>query len=169
MALVLIQTSVIWGGITVRPTRRVRTQQGLSCACPENTVDENGNGTSCPPVVNDVDDCAGNPCLNGGVCFDGDGEHTCECSNGFEGANCETAATPTCPLGEQFVSSIFIPANEYEFSYRGNQWVGTGVQSAEGHMGYTAAGSWIAHKWMNLPAGALFAGQTCYFFDHNAD
>lgn len=33
-----------------------------------------------------IDDCAGVECQNGGICIDG----SCQCPNGYEGANCET-------------------------------------------------------------------------------
>ncbi len=145
------------------------TAGAFTCTCPAETLDENGDGTSCPPGVNEVDDCADNPCLNGGACFDGDGTYTCECSNGFEGPNCETASTPTCPVGEALTSSIFVPANEYDFPFGQQYWIDTGVQSDDGHFGYTTGGSWTAYKWVNIPAGALFAEQVCYFYDHNTE
>ena len=37
-----------------------------------------------------VDECASNPCQNGGTCSDGFNEYTCSCVAGYEGANCET-------------------------------------------------------------------------------
>ena len=35
------------------------------------------------------DDCAPNPCQNGGTCTDGANSYTCTCAAGFTGANCE--------------------------------------------------------------------------------
>jgi hypothetical protein len=37
----------------------------------------------------DVDDCASNPCQNGGACDDGVNSYTCHCAPGFTGQNCE--------------------------------------------------------------------------------
>lgn len=37
----------------------------------------------------ETDECAGNPCENGGTCADGIGEFTCTCAAGFFGAACE--------------------------------------------------------------------------------
>jgi hypothetical protein len=40
-------------------------------------------------VTNDVDDCAGNPCLNGGTCSDELYSFGCTCPDGFWGKRCE--------------------------------------------------------------------------------
>ena len=50
------------------------------------------SGDSCET---DVDDCAGDPCQNGGTCIDGVNAYTCTCATGFEGTNCEEAL-PVC-------------------------------------------------------------------------
>ena len=34
------------------------------------------------------DDCASNPCLNGGTCYDGFRNFTCVCASGYSGGNC---------------------------------------------------------------------------------
>jgi hypothetical protein len=41
------------------------------------------------PVQPD-DDCASDPCLNGGTCVDGDDAYTCDCKDGYDGDDCET-------------------------------------------------------------------------------
>ncbi|KAL9974664.1 hypothetical protein ACROYT_G011727 [Oculina patagonica] len=37
-----------------------------------------------------IDDCAPNPCENGGACIDGIQDYSCTCADGFEGRNCST-------------------------------------------------------------------------------
>lgn len=37
----------------------------------------------------DADQCASNPCLNGGGCTDGNNFYSCSCVPGFTGINCE--------------------------------------------------------------------------------
>ena len=38
----------------------------------------------------DINECAINPCLNGGTCTDGVNNYTCSCAAGFTGKDCET-------------------------------------------------------------------------------
>jgi hypothetical protein len=45
------------------------------------------SGASCET---DIDDCARNPCFNGGTCTDGVDAFTCTCAAGFSGVQCET-------------------------------------------------------------------------------
>lgn len=37
----------------------------------------------------DIDRCASDPCLYGGVCHDKVNSYTCVCPSGFTGVNCE--------------------------------------------------------------------------------
>jgi|GEM_PF-559780 len=60
-----------------------------ACVCPAGY-----SGTSCE--TND-DDCAPNPCLNGGVCTDGVDGYSCACPAGFEGTQCETNIDDCAP------------------------------------------------------------------------
>ena len=39
----------------------------------------------------DTDECASDPCQNGGTCEDGENGYTCTCADGWEGDNCETS------------------------------------------------------------------------------
>ena len=43
-------------------------------------------GTNCQ---SNIDDCASNPCYNGGVCKDSLNSFTCDCPLGFSGSRCE--------------------------------------------------------------------------------
>ena len=36
----------------------------------------------------DIDDCAVQPCLNGGTCIDAVNDYTCNCAVGYTGKNC---------------------------------------------------------------------------------
>ena len=38
--------------------------------------------------VTDIDECASNPCLNGGTCVDRLDGFTCQCTSGFTGPIC---------------------------------------------------------------------------------
>ena len=40
-------------------------------------------------LMTGVNECASNPCQNGGFCEDGDRGYTCSCADGFLGANCQ--------------------------------------------------------------------------------
>lgn len=37
----------------------------------------------------DIDECASNPCQNGGTCNDAVNSYTCLCVPGYTGSNCE--------------------------------------------------------------------------------
>lgn len=41
-------------------------------------------------VVLDVQECSTiNPCLNNGTCFNNNGSYSCQCTEGWQGQNCE--------------------------------------------------------------------------------
>ena len=40
------------------------------------------------PII-DINECGSNPCLNEGLCRDGDNGYQCECAVGYAGRNCE--------------------------------------------------------------------------------
>ena len=39
-------------------------------------------------ILSDVDDCADQPCQNGGNCTDAVNDFTCNCAAGYSGKNC---------------------------------------------------------------------------------
>ena len=51
------------------------------CQCPD--------GFSGEICESNIDECANNPCQNGGTCLDYINEHKCICRSGFSGPNCE--------------------------------------------------------------------------------
>lgn len=58
------------------------------------TVDRRPALTVCWDGLLDTDDCALNPCQNGGTCIDGVHSYTCACPNGYSGQTC---GIPVCP------------------------------------------------------------------------
>lgn len=48
-----------------------------------------GNKCVCPEGVNCVGACSSGPCLNGATCHNTGNEYYCQCSNGYNGTNCE--------------------------------------------------------------------------------
>ncbi|KAI8512834.1 hypothetical protein Bbelb_094730 [Branchiostoma belcheri] len=44
----------------------------------------------------DIDECASNPCQNGGTCQDGVNSYSCRCPTGFLGDNCESDYLDWC-------------------------------------------------------------------------
>lgn len=57
---------------------------GFWCDC-------NNTGYTGSTCIDNIDECAYNPCLNNGVCFDNYGSYLCQCVAGFGGTNCEIA------------------------------------------------------------------------------
>uniref|UniRef100_A0A8D0L8D7 Delta-like protein n=1 Tax=Sphenodon punctatus TaxID=8508 RepID=A0A8D0L8D7_SPHPU len=45
-------------------------------------------GFAGPRCELNIDDCAGNPCANGGTCLDGPNSYTCSCTLGYGGKDC---------------------------------------------------------------------------------
>ena len=41
-------------------------------------------------LLSDIDDCADQPCQNGGNCTDAVNDYTCVCVAGYSGKNCST-------------------------------------------------------------------------------
>ena len=73
-------------------------------------------GTSC---VN-IDDCAPNPCQNGGSCVDGVASYTCTCAGGFTGVNCEIGGCPTGSTafqGRCYQAFFTLPPSSAPFNY----------------------------------------------------
>ena len=69
------------GHETVAPT----TTSDGQCAC---DAHYDGDGVVC----HNINDCASEPCQNGGTCQDGLGTHSCTCVGGFTGDDCETCS-----------------------------------------------------------------------------
>ena len=40
-------------------------------------------------IISDIDECASDPCQNGGTCTDGINGYLCTCPAGFEGVICQ--------------------------------------------------------------------------------
>ena len=44
----------------------------------------------------DIDDCAVQPCLNGGACVDAVNDYNCICADGYTGKNCSIGKNVIC-------------------------------------------------------------------------
>ena len=44
----------------------------------------------------DIDDCAVQPCLNGGTCIDAVNDYSCNCVDGYTGKNCSVGKNSVC-------------------------------------------------------------------------
>ena len=42
-------------------------------------------------LYSDIDECASNPCQNGGTCADDVNRYDCTCEAGYTGSDCETS------------------------------------------------------------------------------
>ena len=57
--------------------------------CPDVTTTAPETVTSCPTPEQEVDYCAGSPCLNGGTCHNATGGYVCTCPEYFFGNQCQ--------------------------------------------------------------------------------
>ena len=64
----------------------VESGTDFSCICADGFM-----GSDCGI---DIDECATEPCLNGGSCVDGVNGFSCECAEGYFGFDCATAMNP---------------------------------------------------------------------------
>ena len=51
-------------------------------------VDKSFDDFMCTSLLSDIDDCADQPCQNGGICTDAVNNYTCNCAAGYIGRNC---------------------------------------------------------------------------------
>ncbi|WP_224366981.1 FG-GAP-like repeat-containing protein [Hyalangium versicolor] len=85
------EKAVCGDGSTISPEScddgNTASGDGCSSAC---LIESGWKCSQKPSVCTNVDDCAANPCLNGGTCTDGVNGYTCQCSPGYAGTNCES-------------------------------------------------------------------------------
>ena len=70
----------------------IGTVSSNNCGC--NCAGTGYSGAACET---DVDECAPNPCHNGGTCTDKVNAYTCACAAGYSGAACETDVDDCAP------------------------------------------------------------------------
>jgi len=68
----------------------INTVGSYNCSC---LVGFTGDGITCE----NIDDCANNPCENGGTCTDGINSFTCQCTSEYYGETCAERYTPCDP------------------------------------------------------------------------
>ena len=54
----------------------------------------------------DIDDCADQPCLNGGTCSDGLNDYTCTCVDGYTGEDCGVGKNSV--LSQKYISTKYL-------------------------------------------------------------
>lgn len=91
--------------------------EGYTCQCVDGF-----EGVNCET---NIDDCANNPCQNGGTCNDGVNGYTCECVDSYSGTNCETAL-PRCRSGAMYLAPTVVDINnicigQQTLEYQGHQ------------------------------------------------
>ena len=60
--------------------------------------------------LSDIDDCAVQPCLNGGNCIDLGNDYTCNCTDGYTGKNCSVGKN-SLSFSEVTLTKKFTPAS----------------------------------------------------------
>ena len=72
--------------------------------------------------LSDIDDCADQPCLNGGSCIDSVNDYTCRCADGYSGKNCSIGkrvfVIPQTLLSSQLNISFYGESNQESFKSR---------------------------------------------------
>ena len=69
-------------------------------------------------TVTERDDCANNPCQNGGTCVDEVADYRCECVLGFEGRNCEYDCDYWLHEDRESARVTYCDAAGYDFTLR---------------------------------------------------
>jgi hypothetical protein len=87
-------------GIALEENLGVRHAYAVS---ESSTVDRRPALTVCWDGLIDPDDCAPNPCQNGGTCVDGVNSYSCVCPPGLSGQHCEIAECP-CMIHPEFAA-----------------------------------------------------------------
>ena len=82
----LVPTTVTPAQLTCASPGGTCVPNSLNCATPCNCT-AGYSGYLCQTNVNE---CASNPCANGGSCTDGVNRFTCTCTSGFSGTRCQT-------------------------------------------------------------------------------
>ncbi|WAR22327.1 FAT1-like protein [Mya arenaria] len=83
--------SALTGEITLHDKPLLSTYTLIVTATDGGQPPNSANVTVTVTVSDDIDECDGKVCGNGGDCVDGIAMHTCNCSHGWQGENCTDA------------------------------------------------------------------------------
>ena len=61
-------------------------------------------------ILSDIDECAIQPCQNGGNCTDAENDYTCNCVAGYSGKNCSVGE-------DRIYFDLFYMLNNYVFFF----------------------------------------------------
>ncbi|KAK1158105.1 lactadherin-like isoform X1 [Acipenser oxyrinchus oxyrinchus] len=94
-------------------TRRGDVFSEYICKCPEGY-----NGVHCQ---NNVNECATQPCKNGGTCRDLDGDYTCKCPSPFLGMHCQMRCISMLGMEGSGIADSQVKASSVHYGFLGLQ------------------------------------------------
>ncbi|XP_058854966.1 lactadherin-like isoform X1 [Acipenser ruthenus] len=97
-------------------TRRGEVFSEYICKCPEGY-----NGVHCQ---NNVNECATQPCKNGGTCRDLDGDYTCKCPSPFLGMHCQMRCISMLGMEGGGIADSQVKASSVHYGFLGLQYWG---------------------------------------------
>ena len=106
-------------------------------------------------MLDTADQCASNPCLNDGLCIDGDYRYTCQCLPGFSGQKCQFRDDEGKITSNQNQVDLHFPKKNYTVNDKNVFYIPLIKISFLYHPIHRAKGQWRIH---NFQEGAANAG-----------